>query len=134
VADIIIVDSDVLIDVGREVDDALACLDRIERRSSPAISAVTHLELVAGCRNKTELRKLDHFLQRFQAVHLTESISDCSVQLLRRYRLSHGLLVANALIAATALTLAVPFVTKNQRDFRFIDSLQLLPYPRPFPA
>ena len=120
-AEVVVVDSDVLIDVGREVDEALYCLDHIERHSSPAISAVTHMELLVGCRNKTELRKLDRFLLRFQVVRLTESISDRSIQLLRRYLLSHGLLIADAVIAATALTLTMPLVTKNQRDYRFID-------------
>jgi predicted nucleic acid-binding protein len=67
-------------------------------------------------------------------VRLTEAISDRSLQLLRRYRLSHGLLIADAVIAATALTLDMPLVTKNQRDYRFIEDLRLLPYPRPFPG
>jgi predicted nucleic acid-binding protein len=48
--------------------------------------------------------------------------------------LSHGLLIADSLIAATALTLGTLFVTKNQRDYRFIAELQLLPYPQPFAA
>lgn len=133
-AEVVLVDSDVLIDIGRKVEEAVACLDQIERHSSPAVSAVTHMELIVGCRNKTELRKLDRFLGRFQAVSLTEAISDRSLQLLRRYRLSHGLLIADAVIAATALALEMPLVTKNQRDYRFIENLLLLPYPRPFPV
>ena len=132
-ADVVIVDSDILIDVGRSVAEAIACLDEIERNSSPAISVVTEMQLIVGCRNKTELRKLDRFLRRFQVVRLTEAISDLSLQLLRHYRLSYGLLIADAIIAATTLALAVPFVSKNQRDYRFIDGFRLLPYPRPFP-
>nr|MDQ2686882.1 PIN domain-containing protein [Armatimonadota bacterium] len=46
-----------------------------------------------------------------------------------RYRLSHGLLIPDALIAATALVHDIPLLTKNQRDFRFIAGLRLLPYP-----
>ncbi|MCQ3975644.1 MAG: type II toxin-antitoxin system VapC family toxin, partial [Anaerolineae bacterium] len=61
-----------------------------------------------------------------------ETISDVAVDLLRRYRLSHGLLIADALIAATALSLDTPLVTKNQRDCRFIAGLRLLAYPKPF--
>jgi predicted nucleic acid-binding protein len=52
---------------------------------------------------------------------------------LRRYRLSHGLLIADSLIAATATYLDEPFVSKNQRDYRFIANLKLLSYPHPFP-
>ncbi len=32
-------------------------------------------------------------------------------------------------IAATALTLDCAFITKNQQDYRFIEGLNLLPYP-----
>ncbi len=38
----------------------------------------------------------------------------------------------DALIAATAVALDMPFVTKNQRDYQFITGLRLLAYPRPF--
>ena len=54
--------------------------------------------------------------------------------LLRGYRLSHGLLIADALIAATALSLDTSFVTKNQRDYHFVAGLNLLSYPQPFAA
>jgi predicted nucleic acid-binding protein len=128
----ILIDTDILIDAGRGLRDAIACLQDIEKHSALAVSVVTQMELLIGCRNKVELRALERFLSRFQVVKLTEPISDAALDLLRRYRLSHGLLIADSLIAATALTLDKQFVTKNQGDYRFIAGLQLLPYPRPF--
>jgi len=65
---------------------------------------------------------------------LSASVSDRAVDLLRRYRLSHGLLIPDALIAATALVEGIPLVSQNQRDFRFIAGLDLRPYPDPFPT
>ena len=44
---------------------------------------------------------------------------------------SHGLLIADALITATAMSTQQPLVTKNQRDYRFIKGLDLRPYPNP---
>ncbi len=70
-------------------------------------------------------------LLRFEIVRLDEDISDMAVDLLSRYRLSHGLLIADALIAATAMSSKQPLVTKNQRDYRFIKGLDLRPYPNP---
>jgi predicted nucleic acid-binding protein len=39
------------------------------------------------------------------------------------------LLIADALIAAIGLVHGESLITKNQRDFRFIDGLNLLLYP-----
>ena len=127
-----VVDTDILVDAGRGVSEAVSCLQQIEQRASLAISVISQMELTIGCQSKAELRSLERFLLRFQIVRLNEQISDAALNLLRRYRLSHGLLIPDALIAATALSLSVPFVTKNQRDYRFIAGLSLLPYPQPF--
>jgi predicted nucleic acid-binding protein len=129
VADFTIVDTDILIDAGRGISEAVACLQVIGQQSSLAASVVTQMELFIGCRNKTELQLIEVFLQRFQLLLLTEQISESAVDLLRQYRLSHGLLIADALIAATALAFDAPFISKNQRDYRFIAGLKLLAYP-----
>jgi predicted nucleic acid-binding protein len=124
-----IIDTDILIDVGRGDGDAIACLHRLSQQSILAISAVTQMELIVGCRNKTESSSLEIFLRRFQILKITEEVSDRAVGLLKQYRLSHGLLIADAIIAATAMESAEPFITKNQRDFRFIAGLNVLSYP-----
>jgi predicted nucleic acid-binding protein len=124
-----IVDSDILIDVARGDADAIGYLSRLEKTSTLAISAVTQMELVVGCRNKTELKALGKFLNRYRILKLTHQISDRAVDLLEQYFLSHGLLIADGLIAATALFYDEAFITKNQRDFRFIAGLNLLSYP-----
>lgn len=128
-ADYTIIDTDILIDVGRGVGEAISFLEELETNSQLAISAVTKMELIVGCRNKTELRDLEKFVDRFQLIKIGEAISDQAASLLHQYRLSHGLLIADALIAATAMVNNYPLVSKNQRDYRFIDDLNLLPYP-----
>ncbi len=131
VNDLIIVDTDILIDAGRGIQEAVDFLKQTQSGNTHilAISVVTQLELMVGCRNKSELRKLDKFLKLFQVIKLNEAISEKAVELLRLYRLSHGLLIADSLIAATALTLNSSFISKNQRDYKFISGLNLLPYP-----
>ena len=71
-----IVDSDILINVARGDAEAINCCQRLEKSSVLAISAVTQLELVVGCRNKTELRDLEKFLSRYQILKITDQISD----------------------------------------------------------
>jgi predicted nucleic acid-binding protein len=102
-----IVDTDILIDAGRGAQEAIDCLKNIEANSSLVVSVVTQMELIVGCRNKSELQKVDQFLKQFQVIKINEAIADQSVELLRLYRLSHGLLIADSLIAATAL---IPFL------------------------
>jgi len=124
-----IVDTDILIDVARGDSDAIDCLLRLEKITPLAISVITQMELIVGCRNKKELKDLEKFLRRFQILKITNQISDVAIDLLQQYYLSHSLLIADGLIAATALVHKELFITKNQRDFRFIAGLNLLPYP-----
>ena len=124
-----IFDTDILINVGRGETEAINCLQNYAQTSAPAISIITQMELIVGCRDKKELHSLTKFLKQFQILEINKSISAKSVALLEQYRLSHGLLIPDALIAATAIEADESFITKNQKDFRFISKLKLLPYP-----
>jgi predicted nucleic acid-binding protein len=124
-----LIDTDILIDAGREISAAIDCRDRLRTGPGAAVSVVTQMEMMVGCRDKAELRNLVRFMSRFQEVDLDPYISGRAVEVLRLYHLSHGLLIADALIAVTALVLNMPFISKNQRDFRFIADLTLVPYP-----
>ena len=126
----VLVDSDILIDVSRGVGEAVATLNQLEPQYELAVSVITQMELVVGCRNTAELRALAHFLRRFAILPINEEVSSTAVALLTRYRLSHGLLIADALIAATAIQGDQPLISKNQRDYKFIAGLHLIPYPQ----
>jgi predicted nucleic acid-binding protein len=125
-----VIDSDILIDVGRNVKTAIERLNEERKTSITAISAVTQMELIVGCRNKTELKYLDKFLEDFDIISLNYEITQKAIGLLREYKLSHGLLIADSFIAATAIILDAPLLTKNQKDFKFIKGLKLLKYPK----
>lgn len=124
-----IFDTDILINVGRGDAEAINCLQRYAQISTLAISTITQMELIVGCRDKKELQSLKKFFNQFQILELNKQISEKSVELLEQYRLSHGLLIPDALIAATAIENDEGFITKNQKDFKFIGGLKLLPYP-----
>jgi predicted nucleic acid-binding protein len=126
-----IVDTDILIDAARNTPEAVEYLARVQQHSVIAVSVITQMELLAGCRNKAEQQHAERFLERFHVLKLTEQVSDKAVDLLLQYRLRYGLAIPDALIAATAILLNQPFISKNQRDYRFIKGLQLLPYPEP---
>lgn len=101
----IIVDSDILVDFTRGNETAVIWLDDAKSRSTLLISSITEMELILGSRDKRHLKEIQQFLKRFQIISINEQISDQASELVEQYCLSHRLLIPDALIAATALTL-----------------------------
>ena len=58
-------------------------------------------------------------------VHFSSSISRKTVELIREYNLSHGLLIADAIIAATVLISEGELFSKNANDFMSIADLSV---------
>jgi predicted nucleic acid-binding protein len=125
----LLVDTDILIDVSKGIELAVNRLQSEANNSILAISMITQMELMVGCRNKTELQNLEKFLRWYVIIKVNELISDKAIELLSQYRLNHGLLIPDGLIAATSIVINAPLLSKNQRDYRFISELNLLSYP-----
>ena len=125
----LLVDTDILIDVTNNDETAKQRLVSESQRCSLCISAVTVMELTIGCRNKAEQQALNKFMTQFEVKPLTTAISTRAVELIGAYALSHGLLIPDALIGATALSKDIGLLSKNQRDYRFIPDIHLLQYP-----
>ena len=123
-----LIDTDILIDTARGIEHAITCLQTLEEHSELTISSITQMEMIVGCQNRSELRALLKFLERFLIISVSQDISLTAVHLLKTYRLSHELKIADALIASTAIANNIPLISKNQRDYRFIKTLTLLPY------
>ena len=126
--ELILIDTDILIDSARKDSKAVAFIDKAVSMYTLTISAVTQMELLVGCRNKDEIIALDRFLGRFNIARINEQISDNATSLLKKYRLSHGLLIPDALIASTTLQINAFLATKNIKDYRFIEGLNLWKY------
>lgn len=123
----LLLDTDIIVNVGRGDSGAVEQIETMFKSGLVYTSAVTEMELVVGCRNKDELRKLSVLLGRLIIIPLTPEITTSAVNLLKTYRLSNGLLIADALIAATALVTGRILVSGNSKHFSMIDKLQLRP-------
>lgn len=94
--------------------------------TTPEISKVTFVELVEGCRNKKDLRLVEKACSLLFQIKIDMVISEMAIGLLKNYKLSHGLLFLDALIAATALENKLVLITENLKDFRFIKGLKIV--------
>jgi len=124
----LLIDSDIIIDGARGDTQAKEFLGQNAAQHVLAISTITRLELLAGCRNSREWTLTQSAIRQFFELELTPEISKIAVTLFDHYRLSHGIAMADGLIAATALSQGIPLASKNQRHFRYIENLNLLPY------
>ena len=124
----VLIDSDVLIWLMRGNAGAGALL---QQTPDWTISAVSYMELVQGCRDKAELKALQKAFKSSQhdahtdILPLTPTISQLACTLVEKYALSHSVHMADALIAATAITHAMPLITANKKHFSVIHGLQI---------
>jgi hypothetical protein len=119
-----LVDTDVLIWYLRGNPKARRALERLD---AFAISAVTHMEIVQGMRNKGELTIYRQTLRRWQTkiLHVDERISAKAVFYVEQYYFSHALQVADALIGATAQLLGLPILTANDKHYKILQDIQI---------
>ncbi len=89
------------------------------------IPSVTTMELIQGIRNKQELVQFQKKLKNYNIIHFNEKTSQIAIELMKAYKLSKGLLIPDAIIAATALTYNLQLFTYNLKDFNYIPNIRL---------
>jgi hypothetical protein len=116
-------DTDVLIWALRGDKRAATAIDRQTARE---ISIVNYMELVQGARDKRDLQLLRSFIKDlgFSILPLTENIGHRASVYMEEYTLKSGLLLADALIAATAVEHQLPFCSANTKHYRQISELE----------
>lgn len=119
-----LLDTTVLIDLARGNVQAAEFVDG-ERRTQTdlSLSIISAMELVVGCRDKSEISKIGQLLADFTVVDLTPAISWRAYDLVVAFSMGHGLVIPDALIAATALVEGIPLVTHNVKHFAMIPGL-----------
>jgi predicted nucleic acid-binding protein len=120
-----LLDTCVIIDYLRDRPEAVEFIRRASTR--PAVCAITAAELFAGARTATEQRRIDGLLHQLLVCAVNLEVTRLGGAYRRRYGPSHGVLIPDALIAATAEVHGARLVTRNARHFRMIKDL-LVPY------
>ena len=89
------------------------------------ISSITKMELLFGATNKLDLGIINKKLSRFSVILINERVNLTAIGLMQDFKLSHGLAIADSLIAATAIETKLRLFTYNLKDFKFINDLTL---------
>jgi len=115
-----LLDTNILIDVLRGEQASRSWLEQQQR---PAISVITWIEVLVGCRPE-ETPVVESWLESFDRLPLDQEVAALTVTLRRR----HNLKVPDAIILATAQHHGLQLVTRNVRDFPFALGSVLHPY------
>ena len=119
-----LIDSDVRVWLTR---GHVGAAERLQTINAWRISAVTYIELAQGCRDKAELGRLKKGLaaRNTEIVPITPAIGQRAAELIDNLALSHGMRLADALIAATAIELKATLLTANVKHFSAIEGLDI---------
>src|SRR6266480_1025699 len=98
----ILIDTDVIIDYLREQPEAIKFLEKTISNSICLLSSITVAELYAGVREGKERQLFEKFLKVFEIVNMDEHIARSGGLYRREYGKSHGVGLADAMIAASA--------------------------------
>lgn len=122
-----LIDTDVLIWLFRGRESARRVVVGLDTVS---LSAVTYMELVQGMRDKSELRRLRQTIRKrsWTIVPLSENIGHRATIYVETYALSHGITLADALIAASAVETGTALMSANVKHFRPIEEIELVRY------
>lgn len=88
------------------------------------IDTTIYIECLQGSKSNQEKRIIKKVLDNFPHFPIDVDISNRALELIDKYSNTHGLLLADALIAATALENDLTVLTYNVDDFKFIQDLK----------
>lgn len=117
-----LIDTNVFSKVFKGDSDATLFVANLEA----VIDTTIYIECLQGSKSNQEKRTVKKVLDNYPLLQITPEISESAIELIDTYSNSHGLLLADALIAATALENDLTIVTYNVGDFNFIQSLKVL--------
>jgi hypothetical protein len=122
-----LLDTDIVIDYLRKRPQAVSFIR--SRTPRPFISAVTAAELYSGVRDGKERVELEGLAVAFRLITVTRAIAVRAGLFRRQYFKSHGVQLADALIAATAEELGAELFTLNLKHYPMLKNV-MAPYQK----
>jgi predicted nucleic acid-binding protein len=117
-----LVDTDVLIDFLRGYNKAISFIEKFS--SQIVLSPIVVAELYSGVRGANELAVLDNFVFHFRVIPITSEIAKAGGLYKRDFGKSHGVGIADAILAATAEKEKAELKTINVKHYPMIRGLK----------
>jgi len=126
----LLVDTDVMIDLLRCHQPALDWLSR-SGDDFLLVPGFVAMELIQGCRNKTEQRGVRDALEAYGIVWPSEVCCKRALATFAQQYLKNGLGIIDTLVGETAVEIGVPLATFNTKHYAAIPGIKILqPYAR----
>lgn len=117
---VVLVDTDVFIRAYRKDETAFSKIENLKGRI--AISIITKMELYQGSDLK-KMKQLTLQLKVYSMVNASSKTLLSAMELIKSYH-KNGLMIPDAIIAATALENGLELETFNKKDFSFIKGIR----------
>ncbi len=127
----ILLDSDVLIDLLRRYTPAVDWFDALHEDEELLVPGYVVMELIQGCRNRIEQDRVQRELVPFGVIWPSPKDCDLALEVFAEYRLSYNAGLLDVLIGQTAVAMGLPLYTFNQKHYSFIPGMETVqPYPK----
>ncbi len=98
----------------------------VESLDEIGIETIVYIECIQGSISNADKTRIKKTLKNLKFYQLAKEIGQKAIELIDTYSNSNGLLLADAIIAATTLEYDLTLVTYNVSDFKFVKGLKLL--------
>ena len=120
----LLIDTDVIIWYMRKNQNAYKV---IEEQNGFFISVITYMEVVQGMRNKQELTLFRRAMRKWNAkiLYINEDISAKAMFFVEQHFLSNSIVLADALIGATAISNGLKLLSGNIKHYKILKNIEL---------
>jgi predicted nucleic acid-binding protein len=126
----ILLDTDIMIDILRQYPPAIAWLNSLGEEES-VLPGFVVMELIQGARDKAGQGRIQKELEGYRIAWPSPETCDAALSVFSSYHLSHGLGILDALIGQMAVVLNLPLYTFNEKHYAAIPNLRTVqPYER----
>ena len=124
----ILLDTDVMVDILRGYEPAKEWLNSMQEIGIPGLVA---MELIQGCQNTKEQRQLEKALSGYPLYWLDDDGCNNALASFSTHHLSDNIGLLDALIAETAISANAELATFNVKHYRVLKGLRSIqPYER----